>query len=92
MPTAPYSDVVVIGVHIDSTNVSLLTPFLDENYGRTARYCVSSSSREIPLLPAYFGVDAGVAGCAACCSGEAALTGDGLIFSSGTTPVPSRTP
>jgi len=72
--------------------MSLPTPFLDEISGRTARYCVNSRSREIPLLPAYFGVEGGVAGCTAFCSGEAALTGDGLIFSSGTTPAPSRTP
>jgi len=125
MPTAPYSDVVVISVHIGSTKVAvglvpdgkipyssphrdgvrgtlppvlgrgvatMPTPFLDELYGRTTRYCVTSRRRKIQLLSAYFRVDAGVAGCVAFCSGEAALASDGLIFSSGTAPVPSSTP
>jgi len=34
-------------------------------------YCVNSRSREIPLLKAHYGADAGIAGGAALCSGYA---------------------
>jgi glucokinase len=81
-------DVMIMGGGVST----MLTPFLDEIHGRMARCCVNSRSREIRLLPACYGVDAGIAGGAALCSGDAALAGDGLIFSSGIAPVPSRTP
>lgn len=81
-------DVMIVGGGVGT----MLAPFLDEIHGHMARCCVNSRGREIPLLPACYGVDAGVAGGAALCSSDSALAGDGLIFSSGTTPVPSRIP
>jgi len=48
---------------------SMLLPLFDYLRERLPRYCVNSRCREIPLLPAHYGADAGIAGGAALCSG-----------------------
>ncbi len=56
-------DVMIVGGGVGS----MLKPFLDELHNRLPRCCVNSRCREIPLLPARYGTDAGIIGAAALC-------------------------
>ena len=58
-------DVMIMGGGVSS----MLLPLFDYLRERLPRYCVNSRCREIPLLPAHYGADAGIAGGAALCSG-----------------------
>ena len=49
---------------------ALLTPYFQELRKRLARHCVNSRYAEIPLVPAYYGADSGIAGGAALCTGR----------------------
>jgi glucokinase len=60
-------DVIIIGGGVAST----LGPLLDEIRQRLPNCCINSRCQEIPLLKACYGADAGVAGGAALCWGEA---------------------
>lgn len=57
-------DIVVIGGGVAST----LNPFFADMQAGLPRFCVNSRSCEIPVLPACYGENAGVAGGAALCS------------------------
>ncbi len=57
-------DVVIIGGGV----AAMLSPFFDDISKCLAEYCVNSRAQEIPLLKAYYGADAGIAGGAALCS------------------------
>jgi hypothetical protein len=45
----------------------MLRPFFGEIRERLPEWCVNSHCQEIPLLPAHYGADAGIAGGAALC-------------------------
>ena len=60
-------DVMIIGGGV----VAMLNPFFGDLSKWLVEYCVNSRSQEIPLLKAYYGADAGIAGGAALCSGYA---------------------
>jgi glucokinase len=60
-------DVMIIGGGV----AAMLNPFFGDLSKRLVEYCVNSRSREIPLLKAHYGADAGIAGGAALCSGYA---------------------
>jgi hypothetical protein len=45
----------------------MMEPFFAEISGQLSDWCVNSNARDIPLLAAHFGVDAGIAGGAALC-------------------------
>jgi glucokinase len=57
-------DVIIIGGGV----ASMLKPFFGEIRDHLPACCVNSRSQEIPLLPACYGADAGIAGGAALCS------------------------
>ena len=57
-------DVMIIGGGV----ASMLRPFFDELRALLPSCCVNSRCQEIPLLPARYGGDAGIAGGAAICS------------------------
>ncbi len=57
-------DVIVLGGGAGA----MLVPLLDLLHQRMDFYCVNPRSFEIPLLPAHYGADAGIAGGAALCS------------------------
>lgn len=57
-------EVMIIGGGV----AALLSPFFSELRNRMARHCVNSRFAEIPLVPAYYGADSGIAGGAALCS------------------------
>jgi glucokinase len=57
-------EVMIIGGGV----AALLSPFFNELRNRMARHCVNSRFAEIPLVPAYYGADSGIAGGAALCS------------------------
>ena len=57
-------DVMIMGGGV----LTMLRPLFDELRQRLPRYCVNSRCREIPLLPACYGADAGIAGGAALCA------------------------
>ena len=57
-------DVIIIGGGV----AAMLTPFFGEIANGLAKYCIISRCREIPLLKAHYGKDAGIAGGAALCS------------------------
>lgn len=63
-------DVMIIGGGV----ASMLNPLFDEIRKRLPSCCINSRCQEIPLLKARYGEDAGVAGGAALCWGEAAQT------------------
>lgn len=46
---------------------AMLRPFFDEIRERLPNWCVNSHCQDIPLLPAHYGADAGIAGGAALC-------------------------
>lgn len=60
-------DVIIIGGGV----ASMLRPLFDEIRKRLPDCCINSRSQEIPLLNARYGQDAGIAGGAALCWGEA---------------------
>jgi glucokinase len=60
-------DVMIVGGGV----VAMLNPFFGDLSKWLVEYCVNSRSREIPLLKAHYGADAGIAGGAALCSGYA---------------------
>ena len=57
-------DVMIIGGGV----AAMLNPFFGDLSKWLVEYCVNSRSREIPLLKAHYGADAGIAGGAALCS------------------------
>ena len=57
-------EVMIIGGGV----VALLSPYFQELRKRMARHCVNSRYAEIPLVPAYYGADSGIAGGAALCT------------------------
>ena len=59
-------DVLVMGGGV----AAMLKPFFDEIKNRLPSCCVNPHAREIPLLMAHYGKDAGIAGGAALCSGD----------------------
>jgi glucokinase len=56
-------DVIIIGGGAGA----MLRPFFAEIQERLPSWCVNSQCQEIPLLPAHYGADAGIAGGAALC-------------------------
>ena len=56
-------DVMILGGGV----AAMLSSSFDEIRSRIQQYCVNSRSGEIPLLPARYGADAGIAGGAALC-------------------------
>jgi glucokinase len=59
-------DVLVMGGGV----AAMLKPFFDEIKERLPGWCVNPRASEIPLLMAYYGADAGIAGGAALCSAD----------------------
>jgi glucokinase len=57
-------DVIIIGGGV----AAMLNPFFGDITNGLAKYCIISRCREIPLLKAHYGADAGIAGGAALCS------------------------
>jgi glucokinase len=57
-------DVMILGGGV----AAVLNPFFGDIAGGLAKYCIISRCREIPLLKAHYGEDAGIAGGAALCS------------------------
>jgi glucokinase len=57
-------DVIIIGGGV----AAMLSPFFGDISKGLVEYCINSRSREIPLLKAHYGADAGIAGGAALCS------------------------
>jgi glucokinase len=60
-------DVMVMGGGV----AAMLQPLFEEIRERLPRYCINSRCREIPLVMARYGADAGIAGGAALCSARA---------------------
>ncbi len=56
-------DVIIIGGGV----AAMLRPFFGNLAAGIAKYCINSRCREIPLLNAHYGEDAGIAGGAALC-------------------------
>jgi glucokinase len=56
-------DVMILG----GGAASMLRPFFAEIRDRLPEWCVNSHCQDIPLLPAHYGADAGIAGGAALC-------------------------
>jgi len=57
-------DVIILGGGV----AAMLPPFFGDIASGLAKYCIISRCREIPLLKAHYGADAGIAGGAALCS------------------------
>lgn len=57
-------DVLILG----GGAAALLRPFFGEIRERMERHCVNSRYKEVPLVPASYGADSGIAGGAALCS------------------------
>jgi glucokinase len=57
-------DVIILGGGV----AAMLSPFFGDIADGIAKYCIISRCREIPLLKAHYGADAGIAGGAALCS------------------------
>jgi glucokinase len=57
-------DAIIIGGGV----AAMLNPFFGEISKWLSEYCINSRCREIPLLKAHYGADAGIAGGAALCS------------------------
>jgi glucokinase len=60
-------DVLVMGGGV----AAMLKPFFEEIKNRLPSWCVNPRASDIPLVMAHYGADAGVAGGAALCAGEA---------------------
>jgi glucokinase len=56
-------DVLILGGGV----AAMLASSLEEIRSRMHRFCLNSRAEEIPLLPARFAADAGIAGAAALC-------------------------
>ncbi|MFZ0417433.1 MAG: ROK family protein [Candidatus Sulfotelmatobacter sp.] len=56
-------DVMILG----GGAAPMLRPFFDDIRARLPEWCVNSHCQEIPLIPAHYGADAGIAGGAALC-------------------------
>jgi glucokinase len=56
-------DVMIVGGGV----ASMLQPFFGDIHDQLPRWTVNSHSQEIPLVPAHYGADAGIAGGAALC-------------------------
>jgi glucokinase len=59
-------DVIVMGGGV----AAMLQPFFDDIKRRMPAWCVNPRASEIPLVMAYYGADAGIAGGAALCAGN----------------------
>lgn len=59
-------DVIVVGGGVSL----MLSPFFEEMRGRWKGACLNPSPLSIPLIPARYGEDAGIAGAAALCDLE----------------------
>jgi glucokinase len=59
-------DVMVVGGGV----AAMLTPFFAEIKKQLPKWCVNPHASEIPLVRAYYGADAGIAGGASLCAGE----------------------
>jgi glucokinase len=57
-------DVIILG----GGAAALLRPFFEEIRKRMERHCVNSRYMEVPLVPAFYGADSGIAGGAALCN------------------------
>jgi len=62
-------DVIIVGGGV----AAMLSPFFGDISDGLAEYCIISRCREIPLLKAHYGADAGIAGGAALCSESSGL-------------------
>ena len=60
-------DVIVIGGGV----AAMLRPFFEEIRVRLPKWCVNPHASDIPLVMAHYGADAGIAGGAALCYGDA---------------------
>jgi glucokinase len=63
-------DVLILG----GGAATMLQPFFADIRGQLPTWCVNSQCQEIPLLPAHYGADAGIAGGAALCRESSAPT------------------
>lgn len=59
-------DVMIVGGGAGA----MLRPFFDQIRNRLPTWCINSQCQEIPLLPAHYGADAGIAGGAALCGAD----------------------
>jgi glucokinase len=66
-------DVVILGGGV----ASMLAPFFGDIANGIAKYCIISRCREIPLLKAHYGADAGIAGGAALCADQSGVLTSG---------------
>ena len=62
-------DVIIIGGGAGA----MMQPFFEFIRDRLPTWCVNSQSQEIPLVPAHYGADAGIAGGAALCTIKSAV-------------------
>lgn len=60
-------DVIIVGGGAGA----MLQPFFKQIHDRLPTWCINSQCQEIPLVPAHYGADAGIAGGAALCQGSA---------------------
>ncbi len=56
-------DVIIVGGGAGA----MLQPFFQQIHNRLPTWCINSQCQEIPLVPAHYGADAGIAGGAALC-------------------------
>lgn len=56
-------DVIIVGGGAGA----MLQPFFEQIHNRLPTWCINSQCQEIPLVPAHYGADAGIAGGAALC-------------------------
>jgi glucokinase len=57
-------DIIIMGGGV----AAILSPFFDEIRERLPKFCINPRSGEIPLVEAFYGAEAGIAGGAALCS------------------------
>jgi glucokinase len=57
-------DVIIVGGGV----AAMMRPFFDDIKRDLPKWCINSGVRDIPLLMARYGADAGIAGGAALCS------------------------
>jgi len=62
-------DVIIIGGGAGA----MLRPFFNSIHDRLPTWCVNSQCREVPLIPANYGADAGIAGGAALCRADTGI-------------------
>jgi glucokinase len=60
-------DVIIVGGGAGA----MLRPFFDQIRNRLPTWCINSQCQEIPLVPAHYGAEAGIAGGAALCRADA---------------------